>query len=162
MTVKTTILVAAILVGSGLSAGAQGADGPASFAEWDADGDRLLTRAEMRASLLARIDAADSDGDGALSEAELTAWAQPQVAGRIARMIARRDASGDGLLQPDELWPPGREARLDAAFARADADEDGMLSAEEFAALRERVRRFVALRGGFGARHGGGGGAGFP
>lgn len=64
------------------------------------------------------FDAADTDGDGLISEAEL---ARDAAAG-----FTSLDADGDGLLVPDEL-----ESHDPAAFAEVDADGDGALSFEE-------------------------------
>lgn len=64
------------------------------------------------------FDAADSDGDGRISEAEL---ARDAAAG-----FTGLDADGDGVLSPDELGPHDA-----AAFDRVDTDGDGVLSFDE-------------------------------
>jgi Ca2+-binding EF-hand superfamily protein len=72
--------------------------------------------------------AADTDGDGVVSEAELARDA--------ARGFATLDKDGDGKLSPDELGP--HDAAL---FRRVDADGDGMLTFEEVMANKSRAFR---------------------
>jgi Ca2+-binding EF-hand superfamily protein len=55
------------------------------------------------------LERADSDGDGALSAAELEEMADGRRQARMERMFERVDADGDGSLT---------EAELDAAMAR--------------------------------------------
>ena len=64
------------------------------------------------------FDAADTDGDGLVSEAEM---ARDTAAG-----FSGLDDNEDGLLTPDEL-----DAHDPAAFDRVDADGDGALSFDE-------------------------------
>jgi hypothetical protein len=64
------------------------------------------------------FDAADTNGDALVDEAEL---ARDAAAG-----FAGLDTDGDGLLTPEELGPHDP-----AAFARVDADGDGALSFSE-------------------------------
>src|SRR3712207_7121559 len=70
--------------------------------------------------------AADTDGDGVVSEAELARDA--------ARGFATLDKDGDGKLSPDELGPHNP-----ALFKRADADGDGMLTFTEVMANKSRA-----------------------
>ncbi len=64
------------------------------------------------------FDAADTDGDGLVNEAEL---ARDAAAGFVAL-----DANGDGMLTPDELGEHDP-----AMFERVDANGDGGLSFDE-------------------------------
>lgn len=64
------------------------------------------------------FDAADTDGDGMISEGEL---ARDAAAGFVGL-----DADGDGLLSPDELGPHDADI-----FDRIDSDGDGALSFQE-------------------------------
>ncbi|MEL6678253.1 MAG: calcium-binding protein, partial [Pseudomonadota bacterium] len=106
--------------------------------ELDANADGVLTPAEMEAFRAARFAAADTDGDGELSRAELLARAETQVEERrargIDRMLERADADDNGTLSLAELTP----GRADRMFDRLDANEDGTISAEEF---EERMGR---------------------
>lgn len=64
------------------------------------------------------FDAADTDGDGLVSEAEM---ARDAAAG-----FSGLDDNADGMLTPNEL-----DAHDPAAFDRVDADDDGALSFDE-------------------------------
>jgi len=144
---KTMILTLAIAAGMALpalQANAQdaGADAPLTdrmapeFGTLDTDGDGALTLAEMAAAAAARFDAADTDGDGGLSVAEIAARADARRMDGLAAMIADNDANGDGILQADEMQRGGRD-RMARMFDRLDADDDGAVSAAEFAAARD-------------------------
>lgn len=151
---KTQLLIAGIAAGLALQFGAvqaQESPGPdrerPSFSELDLNGDGQLSQEELRAPAAARFAEADTNGDGALSVDELQAQASERMAERIAnraeRMLERRDANGDGLLQQSELQE-GRDGR---GFARIDSDEDGFISEAEFDAAREAMKD---RRGAFG------------
>jgi len=75
------------------------------------------------------FDAADTDGDGLIDEAEL---ARDAAAGFTAL-----DEDGDGLLTPDELGEHDP-----ALFERVDADGDGALSFDEV--MDNKLRGFEA------------------
>ncbi|PPC75310.1 hypothetical protein C4K68_22010 [Pokkaliibacter plantistimulans] len=95
---------------------------------------------------------ADTDGDGALSKAEVDA-AIP----RLAKHFDDIDANKDGKLTPDELktyWQAHHDermkdmqgkmqARFDERFKKADTNGDGQISKEEFEA--EAAQRFAAM-----------------
>jgi Ca2+-binding EF-hand superfamily protein len=70
--------------------------------------------------------AADTDGDGVVTEAELARDA--------AHGFATLDKDGDGKLSPDELGP--HDAAL---FERVDADGDGTLTFSEVMANKSRA-----------------------
>ncbi|WP_375255809.1 EF-hand domain-containing protein [Yoonia sp.] len=149
---KTKVLMAAVLSGLVLVAGAAQADGPRDrpdFATLDLNGDGALSLDEMQAQGEARFAAADANGDGALSAQELIAAAGQRAEDRAAKMIERLDANEDGVLQMDEMPRQGGD-RAERMFERVDADGDGVLSQDEFETAQER-------RGGRGG-HGGKGG----
>ena len=78
----------------------------------------------------------DSDGDGAVSLAELQTVRSEVTAERFSRM----DANGDGLLTTDELGSRGRRGgngRFDGA--EIDGDGDGAISLEELQAVRPEI-----------------------
>lgn len=90
-------------------------------------------------------DGMDADGDGALSDAEISAAAEAEAAREAAAAareakiaeIGRMDLDGDGRLSSAELQAEltaRAEAQAVAEFDRLDADGDGMLSDAELAA----------------------------
>ena len=103
------------------------------FETLDADGNGEVTQAEITAQAEARFAEADTNGDGNLSAEELTARAdaksQERMERRIAKMIERRDANGDGVLSADEMRPDAERA---GRFDKLDADDNGSISKEEF------------------------------
>lgn len=124
-----------------LAAGAAAAQddgrwGGAGFARMDADGDGVVTRAEMRTARRAVFDRIDRDGDGALSPAEIVA--ARERARRLAQMaeagagnrLDRMDGDGDGTITLAEF-----DGRM-PVFDLLDGDGDGALSRAEL----ERAR----------------------
>ena len=103
----------------------------------DANADGRLSEDELPRRGKRKFAAADSDGDGVLTAAELQAQAAERSAEHIERMLERLDANGDGHFGIDEM--PGGDAAAHRAelFARADSDGDGMISRDEFEAARE-------------------------
>ena len=125
------------------------------FAELDSNGDGVLTQDEMRvrragggrsSGMHARaLDRLDTDGDDAISLAELQAM-RPEATGE---RFAALDGNGDGLLTRDELQRLPRQMRgmrQDMA-ARIDTDGDGAWSLAELQAVRPEldVERFNSL-----------------
>ncbi len=167
-TSRIALLIAAMAGGLALNA-AEAREGPrAGFAEIDADGDGLVTAAELEALAAARFAAADADGDGGLSAEELLGAGGDRRAERVARMLDRLDSDGDGLLQRSELEAgrggPRGGGGLERFIARADTDGDGALSEAEFDAARERMADRRGGPGPHGPRgpHGGGHGGDGP
>ncbi|KPF56587.1 hypothetical protein J2792_001075 [Novosphingobium capsulatum] len=102
-----------------------------------------VTRDAFVARQMGRIMAADTDGDGRVSKAELTAM----MAGRgdPDRQFTRMDSNGDGYLDKAEIT-----AALTERFNRMDRNGDGVLTPDE------RMRPGEGMRGG-GMRGGAGG-----
>ncbi|MBB3356770.1 MULTISPECIES: EF-hand domain-containing protein [Novosphingobium] len=102
-----------------------------------------VTRDAFVARQMGRIMAADTDGDGRVSKAELTAM----MAGRgdPDRQFTRMDSNGDGYLDKAEIT-----AGLTERFNRMDRNGDGVLTPDE------RMRPGEGMRGG-GMRGGAGG-----
>ena len=138
---KRQILMAALLSGLVVAAGAASADGHRGerpdFATLDLNGDGMLSLEELQNQGEARFAAADTNGDGGLSAEELIAAAGARAAERAEQMIERHDENGDGVLQIDEMPRPGD--RADRMFDRVDADEDGLISEAEFEAAKDRM-----------------------
>lgn len=177
---RTTILATALTALTALAAGSavtaqardgmggmmMGGGGPmpghgmfADFATLDADGDGLVTPAEVDAQLAGRFVAADTNGDGGLDAVEMLAAIEALRAERMAAMAAaqleRMDDSGDGLLQSTEI--ADRLPSTAMLFDRLDEDGDGAISAAEFEAMQARMAERMGDRRGHG-RHGGEGG----
>jgi Ca2+-binding EF-hand superfamily protein len=90
-----------------------------------------------------RFATADTDHNGLLSRAEVTAGLS-----RLATHFDEIDSNRDGQLSPDELraWTRNRTSRRSAAeggfaeyFRRADSDRDGSLTREEAAKNLPRI-----------------------
>lgn len=131
-----------------------------NFEEVDANSDGQLSQEEMAAHHKAKFDKADTDGNGALSQAEMKAQMEARMQERaqkraergdkmMARMIERHDANGDGELGFDEM-KGDREAKM---FARMDADKSGTISAEELEQMGAHGRKGHGPRNGE-KRHG--------
>ena len=155
MTRSTIALLAAsalsaLILSTAVAEARGGPGGPrASFETLDADGDGRLTEAELTAHRDAAFAERDGDGDGRLSPDEIAAAMERDMSARIARMMERRDADGDGFLSPDELGPRGDTGGM---IARLDSDGDGAVSEEEFEAGKARfAERFQRFREGRGA-----------
>lgn len=131
---------------------AQVAERP-SFAEIDADKSGAITQAEFvafgRTRFTEGLSAADTDGNGVVSRAEILAGLERAVdrrGGRMAdRLLERGDTNGDGGLSAEEIRAmaaagPGRgRGPGGQIFDRLDANDDGSVSAEEFAAMADRM-----------------------
>ncbi len=94
-------------------------------------------RGGMRGGEMLRniFDEADTDGNGAVTQAEVDAYRSAQL-GEV-------DASGDGALSIDEfdtLYRAFTRSRMVDAFQALDADGDGLISPEE---MDRSVTRFV-------------------
>lgn len=123
---------------------------PAQMVEhFDANHDGALQLTELPPRMQQHMAAADTDHDGTLSPAELTAFRQAREQERFARL----DANGDGAITADEAG-----AERWAFLSRADADHDGRLTRAELDRARASgaMRGAHGFRGGPGAMHGGG------
>jgi hypothetical protein len=78
----------------------------------------------------------DADGDGVITEAEMLEAAQARIARMIAIKFARLDQNGDGQVERAEFDDHGA-----ARFTRLDTDGDGMISGEEIHARPHGQRR---------------------
>ncbi|MFQ6548693.1 EF-hand domain-containing protein [Aestuariibius sp. 2305UL40-4] len=130
---RSLILIVALGLGYTLEASAQGGPGAASFDAIDADGDGVLSEAEMQQfsemAFEERFARADADGDGALNAAEMEAMRSERTDRRMQRMMGRLDRNNDGLLQYVELSQMAGRNRI---FGRLDANQDGEVSRDEF------------------------------
>lgn len=136
-----------------------------TFAALDADGDGLITEADLRAGVEVRMAAVDTDKSGTLDVDELTAAiltrmsermgdrmdeANPRrgdparMAARIAaRMIDARDADGDGVVSMAELEPAKGFGRI---IDRFDTDDDNAIGKAEYDVARAEIETLMARR----------------
>lgn len=145
----------ALILGLMLATPALAEEGaPFDFASVDTDGDGQITAAEMTAFRAAKMAKLDQDKDGFVSAAEMKAEMQARIDARLDRMIAHRmekqDQNGDGKLGPDEFGPGDR---ADKMFDRADENGDGSLSKAEVDAMQAHMRAKMQERHGKG-KHG--------
>lgn len=133
--------------------GARGVD----FAAIDADGDGVLTRAELQARAVERLGRLDANGDGALDRAELVAAFPappalfavfaPEPGGEMVdRVLAMTGATAAGQVAVVEL----ADAQVNMLLTHLDGDRDEALSADEAAGGPGGPRRHG--RGGSGGR----------
>ena len=104
----------------------------------DTNKDGAIDRTEFAAQGTDRFKALDADGDGFITEAEMTAFHDAMRAKHDAKQgemgekfLKRFDKNSDGKVAADE-WP--KDGKL--KFEKADANGDGNVTAEEMAALR--------------------------
>ena len=151
--------VATVILSSSL-AFAHGARGLAAL---DRDGNGMVTRDEMRTTVLAKFDSADTNQDGLLTANELAARAAARQQERfskrdknndgrltrdeVARMpeavFKKLDANGDGALTSDEIKGRGAGKRGALHFGRVDENHDGAISRDESVGAAER--RFARI-----------------
>lgn len=128
------------MMGGGMMGGMDEGMGPMAqfdFAALDTDKDGKITQAEMTAWRAAQVVGVDADKDGKLSADELKAMNMARMEERAAnmatQMIARLDVDGDGLLGVEEMAARPGPAMM---FDRIDADGDGAVTQEEVDAAR--------------------------
>ena len=122
--------------------GPEGQHGPGErFAQFDTNGDGVVTRAEAAAEAASRRAAIDANGDGEISFEEMSTHRQARREQWARDRFAQLDSNGDGKVSVDELPDPG--ARM---FDLLDADDDGRITREEIDRAREHRRH----RGGAG------------
>lgn len=119
---------------------------------FDANDDGAISAEEFAGIGVGDLLAADVDGDGELSVAEIKAAMDKRREERMAEMFKRRfDVDGDGKITVAEL-----KDRQDKRFALLDANNDGQISRDEFAKMRGLMGGHHGGRDGKGRHHGGG------
>jgi len=116
------------------------APGSRMLERFDANGDGVISQAEVDAYRAARFAEMDSDGDGLVSQEEATAYREQKRAERRARRgrhgFDRLDVNGDGYLSLEEM-----DAAPGPRIMRLDTNNDGVVDAEELEAGAEKMRR---------------------
>lgn len=127
---------------TGAAAAQNGGPRGADFETLDRTGDGRLTAEDIVQAADARFAEIDANGDGDVTEAEFLAHAEANAATRAARIFARLDADGDGVLSRDVLEARGgkRMGGLERLIDRFDADGDGGLDEAEFETARAELR----------------------
>ena len=116
------------------AAGEVAAPPNAMFAVIDADGDGVITKAELRKAIKAlRTLDADNDGNITLAEASAAGPAGPGGNPEVDRMMKELDKNGDGKLTADEV-PPQMMPMLQGA----DKNGDRAIDRDELAAAMQQ------------------------
>ena len=140
---RLSIFAAASLMatGAGTALAVETAKGRMTFEQLDVDGSGEITREDLEMLPDAQFAEMDADDSGDISEAEFVATAQARAGDAAARMFARLDADGDGVLSQDALAARGHHGGRLRGIMRLDSDDSGGVSAEEFEAGMERIAR---------------------
>jgi Ca2+-binding EF-hand superfamily protein len=137
---------------------------PAAFVDQifanDQNGDGVLAANELSDRLAPLLMGADTNGDGSLDRAEVTAAmekARGRLGGpagvggfdaeRMSQMLMQGDRNGDGLLTPDEVSPQARRM-----LQGADTNGDGAIDAQERQAAMLRASERMGRGRGDGPR----------
>ncbi len=127
-TIFNSVVLAALLAATGVSAAEDDSQLAKRFAALDADKSGDVTLEEFTLPMKSRLVAADKDKDGKTTAAELAeAGTFPQPA--AADVLARFDADKDGAIAVAEV-----EERRATMFRMLDADADGKLTLAELQA----------------------------
>ncbi len=84
----------------------------------------------------AKLAEMDTNGDGAVSLDELTAYTATEVKTKFAKI----DANGDGAISLDESTAAAT-AKIEKKFAKMDADGDGKVTKDELKALKRKGKK---------------------
>lgn len=121
---KKTLILAAILGASAISAAHAKGPGGDHFSRFDEDGDGKVAVSELDARHKEFLADADKDGDGYITKDEMKALHETHKAEHKARMFP--DANNDGKVSRREFEDATREH-----FNKLDKDGDGLLTEEE-------------------------------
>jgi hypothetical protein len=97
----------------------------------DLNGDGMISPTEANAVGTVRFLSMDADGDGIITEAEMQERMRKRMTERTAKRFAMMDQNGDGRVDRAEFEETGT-----ARFERMDSNGDGQVSTEDFRAQR--------------------------
>ena len=145
---KRFLIAATIAAALAAPVGAQmfgGGDPMEAFANADANGDGVITRAEFLAARNARFAKMDRNGDGVVARDDFGRILKfrPQAGERLDMLIRQADRNGDGRVTRDELANAPTPI-----FDRADANSDGRIDKAELAAAKSQLEALKAQRKG--------------
>jgi Ca2+-binding EF-hand superfamily protein len=143
MKIRTLILFAGMLtMGMHTVVHAQARDGSRAFKHLDANGDGVITKAELGASREKTFDRLDANHDGMISAEERDSARKRAERFRKherthdQEALAKADANGDGNLSRDEFMNAPQPI-----MEKADANHDGEVTRDEFDAFTASVRK---------------------
>lgn len=157
LTTTALIFVASLSAASAAGRGGMNLD----FSTIDADGDGQITQAEVTAFEAASFASADTDGNGSLSKEELIAQIEARIDTNQSDRMANRVDRMISNLDTDgdgsiSLEERQSDERSARIFDRLDKDDDGTISSEEAETASDRGGR-DGKRGGGKGGHGKGG-----
>lgn len=133
---KHNTMFAAMAVALILPVGAQaGAWGDKYFEKADTNADGAISKEEMQAARMERMQGADADKDGFVTSDELSAHHAARMETKkdahFTRFSERFDTNKDGKVSTEEV-----QKHESPFFAKADANSDGKLTKEEMDAAK--------------------------
>lgn len=154
MTLRANLHIAALsglIAVAGTAVLAKGGDHAEIFGKIDADGNGQITQAELSAHAEARFKAADANNDGALDATEMLAQRGERGAKRAAQLLEKYDADKNGALDAAELEKAAAERggkrgkHGNRIMKRLDADGDGKLTLAEMQQKRDPAKMIKRL-----------------
>ena len=102
------------------------------FDQIDANADGFVTQDEMTAHHATKFTEKDTDNDGGLSKDEMRATMMERMEKRLDRMFEKKDKDNDGKITQSEMSHKG--GRI---FGKIDTDGDGKISKDEAKKMRK-------------------------
>jgi Ca2+-binding EF-hand superfamily protein len=139
ITLGTTTMVGASQAGGGWGrghhGGGWGGGGDRLFEQFDANGDGLITQAEIDQVLGDRLASFDQNNDGSLNLEEYQALWLDAMRERMVDRFQAHDDDGDATVTVEEFV-----GSYSSMVRRLDSNDDGQLTREDFRRPRDRDR----------------------